>query len=231
MENEIIYKQVFLDLVDKELSSNKNDAEKYIGTGNPNAKILFVGKERSYSDVQGYAQWWKNIITQKQESPFPYHKVHIPKKAGHTWRKYQSLYEYIYPEHTDKHFENVIFTTEVNINSSAQTHNAKKDGMSQRKETFFHSNFIQEFSVVVLACGWDYITPKECYEIFKVNWKDNNPSKKINASNSFYTHYNEDKSKLVIHTRQLSGSVSNELLEEMGKVIREFLIANNWLEL
>lgn len=41
--------------------------------------------------------------------------------------------------------------------------------------------------------------------------------------NWFFTHFNNDKTKLVIHTRQLSANVKTDLLKDMGKVIREHL--------
>ena len=40
----------------------------------------------------------------------------------------------------------------------------------------------------------------------------------------FWTHFNKDKSKLVIHTRQLSADVLEELLKGMALQIRQFLI-------
>lgn len=36
----------------------------------------------------------------------------------------------------------------------------------------------------------------------------------------FYTHHNADRTTLVIHTRQLSADVKNEMLDEMADIIR-----------
>ncbi|WP_175513940.1 hypothetical protein [Flavobacterium degerlachei] len=43
-----------------------------------------------------------------------------------------------------------------------------------------------------------------------------------NGKQLFWTHYNSDKTKLVIHTRQLSANVSNDLLKEIANEIRNF---------
>lgn len=45
-----------------------------------------------------------------------------------------------------------------------------------------------------------------------------------NKGNWFFLHYSPDFKKLVIHTRQLSADVKNELLLDMGKIIRKHLI-------
>ncbi|MBV7282869.1 hypothetical protein, partial [Corynebacterium sp. TAE3-ERU30] len=43
--------------------------------------------------------------------------------------------------------------------------------------------------------------------------------------NKFFLHYNDDKTKLVIHTRQLSSNVKNDLLEDMAKIIIQHLMS------
>ena len=59
----------------------------------------------------------------------------------------------------------------------------------------------------------------EIEEIFNVKF-----DKQIgNEKQLFWTHYNADKTKLVIHTRQLSTNVSDKLLIEIANEIRNFL--------
>ena len=60
---------------------------------------------------------------------------------------------------------------------------------------------------------------REIDDIFKVGYVQTYSTKTTNKPYHFYIHYNENKSKLVIHTRQLSGDVPDKLLEEMGNVI------------
>ena len=103
-----------------------------------------------------------------------------------------------------------------------------KPKLIKRKIDFFKSKFIQDFPVIVLACS-NYITPTEIYEIFDVAFEIGGKypdDDSTSMQSHFWIHYNKDKNnkpKLVIHTRQLSVDVSNELLKEMGKVIRNHL--------
>lgn len=206
--------------------SEKEDADKqFIGMGNPNAKVLFVGKERGREEGKvkelGYAKWWNEIT----EIP-TYNKDEELKKysGGSTLRKYQKLYEsFCLDTEKELYFESRVFNTDVNTIPSIKNKNANTAGIKGRKESFFKDPFFQQFPVVVLACS-NYFKPHEIYDIFDVSWKENNPFYRNESRNRWwYAHYNDNKTKLVIHTVQLSGSVSNILLEEMGKVIRNFL--------
>jgi len=73
----------------------------------------------------------------------------------------------------------------------------------------------------VLACS-NYISGKQITEIFGVKFDKEVGEKR----QRYWIHYNKKETKLVIHTRQLSGAVSNELLENMATDIREFLKKN-----
>jgi|SRR5699024_4715509 len=215
----------------KELIEKSAD-ETYIGRGNPNAKILFVGKEYSgpNENEEFNAKYWKEKIS-KDEPVCLTHKKDV--SEGHTWNKYQKLHDYIFekPKTDQIDFEELIFTTEMSEIPQKNTRKARKNPafqqkLSDRKECFFKSNFIQEFPVVVLACS-DYIQNnqeiREIDDIFEVKYKDEYEKGVITKSNWFYSHYNENKTKLVIHTRQLSGNVTSELLQKMGKLIRDHL--------
>lgn len=210
----------------------------HLGGGNPNSKILLVGQESALEIREHWydnnAKDWQNrilnnldLINLKSKKEFP---------PGHTWSKYQKLHDFIFPEYTsDEHinFEERIFTTEMSDNPSKRTSDARKKEdfkthLQTRKNTFFKQNFIQDFPVVVLACS-DYIQNndniREIDDIFNVTYVGNETGKYTNYSkgNWFYLHYNEDKTKLVIHTRQLSTNVDNQMLLDMGKIIRQHL--------
>lgn len=98
--------------------------------------------------------------------------------------------------------------------------------MQKRKEEFFkNSEFIQHFPVVILACG-PYIenhNKKEIDTIFNVSFDKEYKSDESTNAQSFWLHYNANKSKIVLHTRQLSANVKNTLLKKMADVIKEFL--------
>lgn len=223
MENEN-YNDCFIQLV-KQLSEKENADRQYIGMGNPNAKILFVGRERGHEEGMvkelGYATWWNKTT----ENPI-YNKSDILKKfgGGSTLRKYQKLYESFCLE-TEKelYFESKVFNTDVNTNASIKTKNANTDGVQERKKDFFKHPFFQQFPIVVLACS-NYFKPQEIYDTFGVSWKENNPHYCNEMKNRWwYAHYNDNETKLVIHTVQLSGSISDSFLQGIGKVIQSFL--------
>ncbi len=238
MTNNDLYKESFKSLV---LEGIEKDTEiyKYIGTGNPNSKILIVGKEGACENPpEGeicFAKHWLPKIENNESISFKKF-YNPPLREGETWNKYQKLHDYIFSEFKEKrenneiNFEERIFTTEMNTNRSKRAKDAPKVGMQERKYTFFkESEFIQQFPVIILACG-DYLKNNdkktEIEDIFGVTFKPDGrkyPKEETPNRQAFWTHYNPDKTKLVIHTRQLSSNVSNELLFEMANVIKEHL--------
>lgn len=215
----------------------------FIGTGNPNANILLIGKESAISPVDtsgrfwysNNAKDWQNHIDNSSCEILEYAVVNDhPLRKGwgkNTWSKYQKLSDCIWnkpskPYHVD--FLKTTFTTEINDSPEKNTAIADKSGLNERKTLFKNSDFIQSFPVVVLACS-DYIKNndeiREIDEIFNVTYDgDENGKFWFNKGNWFFVHHNADSSKIVIHTRQLSADVKNELLESMGEIIRKHLI-------
>lgn len=118
-----------------------------------------------------------------------------------------------------------MFTTEINDAPEKNTNLADKSNLNERKNIFKNSKFVQNFPVIILACS-DYIKNnsdvREIDEIFNVKYSDN---KIFTKNNWFFLHYNNEKTKLVIHTRQLSANVKPELLIEMGEIIQKHLIS------
>ena len=90
---------------------------------------------------------------------------------------------------------------------------------------FKDSDFIQDFSVIILTCG-GYIKNddkvREIDNIFHVEFCKEYGSKE--SKNRFWTHIDKkDPRKLVIHTRQFSNGISKDLIKEIASVIREHL--------
>lgn len=226
---------------------NNGVSKYFIGTGNPNANILFIGKESAISEDNLESKKWYNKNASDWKShiknntceilSYPIPKEHIFRKekswGKNTWSKYQQLSDFIFSKDKKPYYidflENV-FTTEINDSPNKNTNTANKSSLNERKLLFKESKFIQNFPVIVLACS-DYIKNndeiREIDEIFGVHYRDEYEKKIYTKSNWFYSHYNEEKTKLVIHTRQLSTNVMSDLLEEMGKVIRNHLISLN----
>lgn len=218
--------------------------EYFVGTGNPNAKILFIGKESAIRENDSnHAKWykknakdWKQHIEQNtcEILQYPVTEGHVFRKekcwGKNTWSKYQKLTNHIFEREEKPYYIDFledVFTTEINDSPSKNTNSADKSNLNERKRLFKDSEFIQDFPVVILACS-NYIKNnddvREIDEIFDVHYDDKYEKKIYTKSNWFFSHYNENKTKLVIHTRQLSANVKPELLEDMGKLIRSFLI-------
>ena len=231
-----MYQRDFIEFVEKGINNF------YIGTGNPNSKILIIGKESAIetNDFQSFewygnnAKDWKNHIENKTCEILEYHvdeKHPLRKSWGkNTWSKYQKLSDYILEKETESFkvdFLNHIFTSEINDSPSKTTSKADKTNISSRKEILKASEFIQNFPVIVLACS-NYITndenSREINDIFEVEYIGNEIGTKFySAGNWYFLHYNKDRTKLVIHTRQLSTNVNNELLKDLAEIIRKHL--------
>ncbi len=125
-------------------------------------------------------------------------------------------------------------------NGEAKKNANFKLDLQNRKDTFFNEDFIQDFKVVVLACSGYIVNNEKNWEInnlFKVEYPGDDfeyiegfkASKIYSRGNWYFLHLNKEKTKLVIHTRQLSSNVNDDLLRDMGKIIREHLIKNSLL--
>lgn len=156
-----------------------------------------------------------------------------------TWKNYQKLLFEIkgikYHENDNNvvDFERFAYTTELSSMPRPQAdYDASKDMINKRLLFFKESKFIQSFPVIILACR-EYIHNDEDRQIdntFGVTFRTERfitpTTERITSPTfRFYTHYNEDDSKLVIHTRQLSNFRGNgdQLLKEMATVIRKHL--------
>jgi hypothetical protein len=221
------------------LTSNPNQ---YIGYGNPNADICIVGKEQSSTlplkcGLGGTTYWMTSL-------PMFFDRVKTDNttdpiwKEGHTWNKYQKLYYSIFPERASlpgtMNFEQHVFVTEMSAIPAITTTEGRKthdfdEQLAQRKHTFFAHPYFKEFKVIILACS-DYIVNygdrREIDTLFDVTFDVNGGAHEVGPQNAFWVHHSADGKRMVIHTRQLSGAVSDKLLEEMGSVIRQHLDCN-----
>lgn len=267
----MVYSSSFKTLVEK--SSEKT----FIGLGNPNAKILIVGKEVSTDISSKKAIEIQNAITYKRNrgdwrinisskisqenvenwtfdekakgediknNPLFAFKGAIKKRTSNTWKKYQKLHDCIFQGEIDRNtsipltFQEDFFITEMSNIPSPKTKDAQskkefKVELAKRKEEFFKSSYIQNFPVIVLACSnyiWNTNKERQIDDIFGVEFDFDQKHSKgeyvFTKRNRFWTHYNQDATKLVIHTRQLSNNVSDEMLVEMGKIIKQHLDKN-----
>ena|ERR1035437_3318291 len=235
----------------------------YLGTGNPNSKVLIIGKEaaiktggdmteferlnlenykrnakdwlqniQSHKKVEDVENWDKDDVT--NNNPLCLFKgVRLNEhQEGQTWRKYQKLNDLIFDgsinSATDREysFQENFFITELNDSPNGNSKGADKSSIQDRKIMFKNSAFIQQFPVIILACS-NYIhnfgsgETREIDNIFQVKYSESFGTQK---NQMFWTHFNADKTKLVIHARQLSADTSNELLYSIAKITREFIL-------
>lgn len=162
---------------------------KYIGTGNPNADILIIGKEAAICDsctmqidkeITSNFDTWKEKTDYNQENVirstkltdydplYPYKgqikKINNDKNNGtsRTWYTYQKLIDNIFgiTGNNEINFHEKVFLTEVNPKPSQKTKDANTDLIEKRKEIFLRSEFIQSFPVVIISgVGYFSITP------------------------------------------------------------------------
>ena len=210
-------------IFEKFLEDCKNRKE-WCGQGNPNADILIIGQEST--DISEEALI-RNIMLCRDKKDRDAPRPIDPKNK--TWANYQELLDEIYfrkSEYNKWDFEKFAFTTELSSTPRKQ-HNYKeaKPSIKERIVFFKDSDFIQDFSVIILACG-GYIKNddkvREIDNIFHVEFCKEYGSKE--SKNRFWTHIDKkDPRKLVIHTRQFSNGISKDLIKEMASVIREHL--------
>lgn len=228
----------------------------YIGTGNPNAKILVIGKELGFDKEEDKELFEKtlqrNPIDWKLNIADPQRKIEIcenngtldlfnplypyygmekkEQSAGHTWRKYQLLYEKLSDSKSNNYtFHENFFVTELNQNPSKYSHlqnkNLREISIEQRICSLFKSDFIQSFPIVIVSCGH---YPREhgidICDLFNVDYMP--PTRHVNNdSKQWYNlHHNKltDSPKLVIHTRHLSMNATNSLIENIAKEVTDF---------
>ena len=210
----------------------------YIGFGNPNSKILIIGKELAFKEddleqlqnesINNPYQWQQKINDEfiketkgkKNFDPEMPYDDYIPTKGNHTWKLYEKLNQKIEKRHkvaNKEIFKRNFFFTEMNTIPSKYSNGLGKQIKNKRIELFKESDFFQSFKIVILAFG-SYLKEKEIKEIFQVDEGDYSLNK---SRNKLITYEDKTNNKLIIHTRQLSVDTSNELLENIAKKINE----------
>ncbi len=228
------YKSSFKELVSK-VSKIKDDLEiieSYLGTGNPNSKIIVFGKELGFDVnrneqfnlevINNIKDWNKNISDnvfynldkfETYNPLLPYNGYQ--QKSGHTWSKYQILSDFIFPEYRNHFFEN-FFVSEIGHKPSKYS---KNQGLSTLRRILLKENsFFQDFQIVILACG-NYLRIEDIEDIFSVTHCESESKSKPRNRLEIYRSNN----KLVVNTRQLSMDVSREYLETLAVEVRKFI--------
>ncbi len=203
--------------------------KQFCGQGEKNSDILIVGKESTNENIESNfnlnkEEWGCGIIRDD--------------KGIETWKNYQYLIDSIYDgikPHKPKgklDFEKYAYTTELSsIPRKQSNYPEAKPSIQDRLRFFEKSKFIQDFPVIILACGNYIRNNKKVREIdntFHVEFCHEYGKKE--HKNRFWTHIgNNDPRRLVIHTKQFSLRYMNKedkdwLIKNMASVIRDHLI-------
>lgn len=222
----------------------------YIGEGNPNAKILLIGKEigfgiekdktpslsKSDTENKDNLTYWReryesNYLTGYLKDM----KQCFKEKPNRTWANYQKIVDKIIGRtDTEKRYDflDYSFITELNQihlpysngNISEELKTARTNSVKQRKE-LFKKDFFQNFPIVIMACG-HYPTKQFNFDIeavFEVKW--NKETVVLSRGNYYNLHSGKcknGKNKILIHTRQVSLGVTNQLLSEVSDICKPY---------
>lgn len=250
---------------------NKNKL--FLGYGNPNGKILIIGKEhyfahkdekdsdkfyneiiekRELENKNNIASWKDNIENNFQpnwNSDLEYfldnsnaylawwNQRNIQNRqlkngnwnngTSNTYLHYQKLYQntFLDGEKKDRiNFQKEFFITELNDLPSKKSFNRprlnelRKEFITQRKD-LFNLPFFKSFPATIIATGH---YPKEydfnIEKLFNVKWTGK--TEKIGDAWYNLHHGIENKNRVVIHTRQLSTSVTNDLINALSEKLK-----------
>lgn len=246
------------------------DQNLFLGYGNPNGKILMIGKEHyfNHNHKQDTKEFYQEIINSRNEDNRKnihswetnikenyefnwnikiesyldnsnaltawWNQKNKQDKNGNggtsnTYLHYQKIYQNVFLNSNTQsniNFQREIFTTELNDVPSGRSYNLlelkkmRTESIEKRKD-LFRKHFFRTFPVVIIASGHyprDYNFDIE--DIFKVKFFEET---KIVGKSWYNLHYSSDGKRMLIHTRQLSTSVSNELITSLSNEIKEFL--------
>ena len=208
----------------------------FVGEGNPDSKILLIGKEIggisskendpkmvreiSERDVE------RNLGTWNSPGGYDLGRLQEDVSANPTWTSYQKLVGGVIGNDLGRghyRFLDHCFMTELNdihlpnSNYGGKEHRKEIDAMRKSsvcaRTELFRMPFFRNFPVVVMACGH---YPKrfgiDIQEIFGVVWKKETTV--LSVGNFYNEHYGPGR--ILIHTRQMSMGVTDRLLSEIA---------------
>lgn len=239
----------------------------FVGYGNPNGKVLVIGKEAAHvakedlADhlekkkeelLQSNVAQWEHILSTEEvpnydgerpisdENPLyaygnQFNKKDIRKEGkpynggtSDTYTKYEKLYEQLFlqGEKLKKiNFQKEFFITELSDYPTKESYNDKEiEALRQQsieeRKPLFALPFFKDFPIVIVAAG-DYPNRYQIdlEETFDVVYKGEIEVRK----DRYFLHFSKDNKRILIHTRQLSNSVSDELIAAIANEAKKFL--------
>ncbi len=231
----------------KEVLAYCRDNNLFVGEGNPNSKILLIGKEInpgesnlpeinpldvicniSGKDVQ------RNLKDWNTQGGYDVGKIQsdIWRDGRHaTWMNYQKLTGGIIGSdlgRSDYRFLDHCFMTEMNdihLPYSAfggrelrpKINEMRRESVGKRAK-LFAMPFFRQF--VIMACGhYPKMFGFDIEKGFGVRWEE---KESYTLGNGNFCNVHRGDGKIVIHTRQMSNGVSNALIDKIAALCRPF---------
>ncbi|NTE00492.1 hypothetical protein G6M26_23375 [Agrobacterium tumefaciens] len=248
-----------------------NTQHLFLGFGNPNGRVLLIGKEQAFDHIHApgteeflneilenrqrenktnIAAWKENIennfIPEWENMPIgltnPLYawgsQLNVANKlknkignggTSNTYLKYQKLHQYLNNQKTKSdriNFQKDFFLTELNEIATKYSYGGKElkkirnESIEKRKD-LFRMDFFKCFPITIIAAGHyprDYNFNIE--HIFDVKFSGETT---VVGRDYYNVHYNSDSNRIVIHTRQLSMAVTDELIEAIAEKCSPFL--------
>ena len=236
----------------------------FVGYGNPNGKVLVIGKEAAHIGkeettenlekkkkelFQSNVSQWEHILSTNEvpnydgQHPFShknplyaylnqYNSWDKSKKGGtsRTYLSYEKLYEQLFLQGEkleEINFQKEFFITEFSDYPTKESYKnedieaLRKQSIEERKP-LFAMPFFKEFPIVIVAAN-DY--PRRYHidleQTFNVKWEGK--TRDVGNKNWYNLHFSKDNKRILIHTRQLSNGVSNELIIAIANEAKKFL--------
>lgn len=148
--------------------------------------------------------------------------------TSNTYLKYQKLHQYLNNQKAKPEkisFQKDFFLTELNEIATKYSYAGKelkkiRNESIETRKNLLRMNFFKNFSITIIAAGHyprDYGFDIE--DIFDVKFN----GETITIGSDYYNvHYSSDKSRILIHTRQLSMAVTDELIQAIAKECSPF---------
>lgn len=221
----------------------------YLGEGNPNSKILIIGKEiglalnedktpsidKSNEDNNLNLIHWRTIIERNDLDVYLENiKNSFNETPNRTWANYQKIVnEILGYDSSERKFDfldNTFITelSQIRLANSSQANTkelklARQNSIEKRK-SLFKLDFFQSFPIIIMACGhyakdFDFDIEK----IFNVKWTGETVV--LSKANFYNVHFGKTANgddRILIHTRQVSMTVTNDLLKTIGEVSRQY---------
>jgi len=189
-------------------------------------------KEKSEKEINQNLRFWQERCQSNYVEQYLQDIERLfREKPNRTWENYQKIVNVILGRDINEKqhdFLNYSFITEYSQLSLPKSQyrpkemdkkefdKKKKESINERK-ALFSQEFFQNFPIIIMACG-HYPTklfPMDIETVFGVKWCGESKGKIGN-----YYNLHQGENKILIHTRQVSMGVTNELLFEIAELCK-----------